>query len=137
LLARKVLGCILAPNVAKIYRLRRTSTLALRRRKAQLLGQLAIPSDLMRASFVERFTTCGKDHCICATGPKHGPFYYLVANLGPGHILKSLLKASEDQQRAQAGVRGYQAHWEGLEELSQINLELFRRGEPLKEGPSL
>lgn len=117
--------------VAKIHPLRRTSTLALRQRKAALLRQARLPPDLLRASFVERFTTCGKSNCACAAGQKHGPFYYVVVNLGPGHILKSLLKTADQQQTARRGVAGYQAHWERLEELSQINLELLRRGEPL------
>jgi hypothetical protein len=111
--------------------LRRTSTLALRRRKTALLRQAGLPPDLLRASFVERFTTCGKANCVCATGQKHGPFYYLTANLGVGQVRKSLLKTAAQQQTAQHGVAGYQAHWERLEELSQINLELLRRGEPL------
>lgn len=120
--------------MAKIYHLRRTSTLALRQRKAALLLRLAVPPDLVRASFVQRFTTCGKSNCVCATGPKHGPFFYLIANLGPGHILKTLLKTPAQRQSVHAGVSGYQVHWDRLEELSQINLELLRRGEPLK-GP--
>ncbi|MCW5554011.1 MAG: hypothetical protein KIS67_17880 [Verrucomicrobiae bacterium] len=117
--------------MAKIHHLRRTSILALRQRKAALLRQARLPPDLLRASFVERFTTCGKPNCACARGPKHGPFYYVVANLGPGRILKSLLKTPDQQQAVRHGVSGYQTHWERLEELSQINLELLRRGEPL------
>jgi hypothetical protein len=120
--------------VAKIHHLRRTSTLVLRKRKAAFLRQLAVPPDLVRASFVQRFTTCGKPNCACATGPKHGPFFYLIANLGPGHLLKTLLKTPVERETVHAGVAGYQAHWDRLEELSQINLELLRRGEPLK-GP--
>ena len=117
--------------MAKIYPFRRTSTLALRQRKAALLRQAALPPNLLRASFVERFTTCGKPNCACARGSKHGPFYYLTANLGVGHIRKVLLKTPTQQQTVQRGVASYQAHWERLEELSQINLELWRRGEPL------
>ena len=117
--------------MAKIYHLRRTSTLALRQRKAALLRQAALPPNLLRASFVERFTTCGKPNCACVRGRKHGPFYYLTANLGVGLIRKSLLKTAAQQQAVQRGVAAYQAHWERLEELSQINLELLRRGEPL------
>lgn len=117
--------------MAKIHHLCRTSTLALRQRKAALLRQASLPPDLLRASFVERFTTCGKPNCACAGGQKHGPFYYVVANLGVGRILKSLLKTAGQQQAVRHGVAGYQAHWERLEELSQINLELLRRGEPL------
>ena len=122
--------------MAKIHHLRRLSTLALRRRKAALLRQAGLPPDLLRASFVERFTACGKPNCACARGQKHGPFYYLTANLGVGQIRKSLLKTTAQQQEAQRAVAGYQAHWERLEELSQINLELLRRGEPLGGLPS-
>jgi len=117
--------------VAKIHHLRRASTLALRQRKARLLARLNVPPDLLRASYVERYTTCGKPNCICARGQKHGPFYYLVANLGGGKIVKSLLKTTAHQQAVKQGVVGYQSHWERLEELSQINLELLRRGEPI------
>jgi hypothetical protein len=122
---------ILALYVAKIYKLRRTSTLALRQRKAALVRLLSVPVDLLRASYVERFTTCGKPNCACAQGQRHGPFYYLTANLAPGHIAKLLLKTPAQQQAAQKGVRGYQEHREHLEELSQINAELLRREEPL------
>jgi hypothetical protein len=126
---------ILHLYVAKIYKLQRTSTLALRRRKAALLRTLAVPPDLLRASYVERFTTCGKSNCVCAQGQRHGPFFYLTANLAPGHILKLQLKTPPAQQAAQKGVRGYQTHWEHLEELSQVNAELLRRGEPLAPEP--
>jgi len=135
LLANAVSSGILALLVAKIFNLRRTSTLALRHRRAGLLRQLAVPADLLRASFVERFTTCGKANCACLQGQKHGPFYYLISNLAPGHILKFLLKDQAQQQRAEQGVRHYHAHWERLEELSQINAELLRRGEPLEPQP--
>jgi len=121
--------------VAKIFKLRRTSTLALRQRKAAVLRQLAVPPDLLRGSYVQRFTTCGKSNCCCAQGQRHGPFYYLVSNLAPGHVLKFLLKQSPQQAAAQQAVHHYQRHWEGLEELSQINAELLRRGEPLNGSP--
>ena len=112
--------------------LRRTSTLALRQRKAALLRRLKVPADLLRASYDERFTTCGKDNCVCAQGHKHGPFYYLASGLAQGRVLKFLLKSIAQQQAARQGVSAYQALWQGLEELSQINAELLRRGEPLQ-----
>lgn len=116
---------------AKIFKLRRTSTLALRQRKAALLRQLTVPADLLRGSYVERFTTCGKSNCRCAQGERHGPFYYLVSNLATGQVLKFLLKGPPQQAAVQQAIGHYQRHWEGLEELSQINAELLRRGEPL------
>ena len=117
--------------MAKIYRLRRTSTLALRQRQAALLRQLTIPPHFLRASYVERFTTCGKANCACAQGQKHGPFYYLASGLAPGQILKFLLKTPEQQRDGRQGVSAYQQLWEGLEELSRLNAELLRRGERL------
>jgi hypothetical protein len=120
--------------LAKIYKLRRTSTLALRQRKATLLRSLRIPRDLLRASFVERFTTCGKPNCICARGQRHGPFYYLVSGLTKDHVLKFLLKTPTQRAAAQKGVGDYQRLWEQLEELSQINAELLRREDPLDES---
>ena len=111
--------------------LRRLSTLALRQRKAALLHRITLPRDLLRASYVERFTTCGKPNCACAQGHKHGPFYYLASGLAQGRVLKFLLKTVAQQQAAAHGVAAYHEHWERLEELSQINAELLRRGEPL------
>lgn len=120
--------------MAKIFNLRRKPTLALRQRRQWLLRSLKLPPDLLRASFVERFTTCGKPNCCCARGQRHGPFYYLAAGLKAGQVRKFLLKSPEQQALARHGVAAYQAFWEGMEELSQINGELLRRNETL-EGP--
>lgn len=117
--------------MARIYRLRRKSTLALRQRKDHLLSLLAIEPDLLRASFVERFSVCGKKNCRCHHGgAKHGPFYYLTQCLAVGHIAKFLLRTPSQQQQAQLGVRHYRQLQEQLEELSQLNAELLRRQEP-------
>jgi hypothetical protein len=121
--------------LAKIFKLRRKSTLALRQRRGSLLRSLQIPPNLLRASFVERFTTCGKPNCCCGRGERHGPFYYLTAGLQAGQVRKFLLKSPEQQTVARQGVTAYQAFWDDLEELSQINGELLRRGEAL-EGPA-
>jgi hypothetical protein len=121
--------------LAKIFHLRRTSTLALRQRREGLLRSLAIPRDLLRASFVERFTTCGKANCCCARGQRHGPFYYLAAGLQAGQVRKFLLKTPTQQLDARQGVAAYQAFWDRLEELSQTNAELLRRGERLDPRP--
>ena len=121
--------------MAKIFNLRRKPTLALRQRRVWLLRSLTIPPALLRASFVERFTTCGKPNCCCSRGQRHGPFYYLTVGLQAGQVRKFLLKSPAQQEVARQGVNAYQSFWEGLEELSQINGELLRRAEPL-EGPT-
>lgn len=117
--------------MATIHDLRRKSTLALRHRKASLLRQLRTPPNALRASFVERFGTCGRPNCACRQGHKHGPFYYLTQCLAAGHMVKFLLKTAAQQQAARGGIRAYAQFRDALEELSQINTELLRRGEPL------
>ena len=118
--------------MARIFNLARKSTLALRQRKGFLLQQLVVPADVLRASVVERFSRCGKAQCHCHHGgPKHGPFYYLTQCLAVGQINKFTLKTAAQQQSARVGVEHFRSLQEQLEELSQINAELLRRGERL------
>lgn len=116
--------------MAKVFALRRLSTLALRQRRQRLLRQLRLPSNLIRASIVERFNTCGKPNCACAQGQKHGPFYYLTQCLAAGKINKFLLKTTAGQQRARAATAAFNDFYDGMEELSQLNAELLRRDKP-------
>jgi hypothetical protein len=120
--------------MAKVHPVHRLATLALRRRRQRLLAQLRLPPHLIRASVVERFTTCGKPNCACRQGQKHGPFYYLTQCLAVGHIQKFLLKTPAAQQAARAATAAFNQYYDGLEELSQVNTELLRRGEP-GQGP--
>jgi hypothetical protein len=118
--------------VARIYSLSRKSTLALRQRKAALLAQLKVDPGVLRASYVERFSVCGKKQCRCRHGgAKHGPFYYFTQSLGSGRINKFLLKTEPQQKAAQEGIAHFRRLHEQLEELSQINSELLRREERL------
>lgn len=121
----------LAIYMAKVYSLRRKPTLALRQRKAALLRHLIPPAQAIRASVVERFGTCGKPSCHCQQGQKHGPYYYLTQCVAKGHVRKFLLKTPEEQQLARQAVSSFNEFYDALEELSQINAELLRRGEPL------
>jgi hypothetical protein len=119
--------------MARIHYTARKSTLALRQRKRFLISQLKISPDSLRASLVERLSRCGKANCHCHHGgPKHGPFYYLTQCLAVGTINKFLLKTPFQRLSAQAGIEHFRQLQEQLEELSQINAELLRRGEPLR-----
>lgn len=119
--------------MARIFELNRKSTLALRQRKQALLRQLHLPPNLLRASFVKQFLTCGKPACPCHQNPdrKHGPYHYLLLCLGTGRIRKFSLKDPQQQLQAGDGTAAYTQFMEGVEELSQINAELLRRGDPL------
>ena len=121
--------------MARVFSLRRKSTLSLRQRKAALLRQMAIPSHSIRASVVERFGTCGKAACACHQGAKHGPYYYLTQCLAKGHIQKFLLKSPAQHEAARDATTAFNEFYDGLEELSQINTELLRRGERPQASP--
>lgn len=118
--------------MARVYALRRKSTLALRLRKRSLLQLLARPPmAAIRASVVERYGTCGKANCSCHAGNKHGPYYYLTQCVAKGHVRKFQLKTPEQQQRARDAVIVFNQFYDTLEELSQVNAELLSRGEPV------
>jgi hypothetical protein len=112
--------------------LERLSTLALRQRKARLLQTLTFPPDALHASFLERFLKCGRPNCRCRTGEKHGPFFYLSRCLPKRQMRTLLLKEQPQIQRARQGVVAYQQLLESLDQLSWINWELLRRGDPLQ-----
>lgn len=117
--------------MARIHSLHRKSTLALRQRRAALLHRLCLPPQAIRASVVERFGTCGKAGCACHAGAKHGPYYYLTQCVAAGHVRKFLLKSPERLATARDAVAAFNTFYDQLEELSQINAELLRRGDPL------
>jgi len=120
--------------MAKTFELQRKSTLALRQRRKAIFQPLRPPPALLRASCVEQFLTCGKPACPCHQGQKHGPYYYLMLCLGVGKIRKFLLKTPAQQQQARASTAAYVQFMERVEELSQINAELLRRGDSLQAG---
>ena len=112
--------------------LQRTSTLALRQRKAHLLRSFQLPPGVLHASLIERFLRCGKTNCRCHTGgPKHGPFLYLNRCFAKGQIQSLLLKSPDQIDQARQGLAAYAQVQQVLDEISQINRELLRRGEPL------
>lgn len=118
--------------MARVHPFKRKSTLALRQRRAALLRQLAVPPQAIRGSVVERFGTCGKANCSCHQGAKHGPYYYLTQCVAVGHMRKFLLKGLPALDTARTAVAAFNTFYDGLEELSQLNAELLRRGDPLR-----
>ena len=111
--------------------LQRLSTLALRQRKARLLQSLRLPPDAIHASFVERFLKCGRPNCHCRQGEKHGPFFYLSRCLAKRQMRTLLLKGEPQIRQARRSVEAYQKALQSLDQLSEINWELLRRGDTL------
>ena len=118
-------------NIMSKTALHRLSTLALRQRKARLLHSLRFPPDAIHASFLERFLQCGRPNCHCRQGQKHGPFFYLSRCLAKRQMRTLLLKGEPQIRQARRSVEAYQKTLESLDQLSEINWELLRRGDTL------
>jgi hypothetical protein len=104
----------------------------LRQRKAHLLAAFELPPEVLHASLIERFLKCGKANCHCHTGgPKHGPFFYLNRCFAKGQLQSLLLKSPDQIAQARHSVAAYAQVVQVLDQISQINHELLRRGEPL------
>lgn len=117
--------------------LKRTSTLALRQRKTHLQRSFKLPPHLLHASLIERVLKCGQPNCQCQSGgPKHGPFFYLNRCFAKGQIQSLLLKSEDQINQARQSLAAYAQAQEVLDEISQINYELLRRGEPLEGADS-
>lgn len=109
-----------------------TSTLALRQRKVHLLRSFQLSPEILHASLVERLLKCGKPKCRCHhQGPKHGPFFYLNRSFGKGRTQSLLLKSEIQIDQARQSVAAYARAQQILDEISQINHELLRRGQSL------
>lgn len=118
--------------MSRIRALKRISTLALRQRKAHLLRSFHLPPDLLHASLLERLMKCGKANCHCHSGgARHGPFFYLNRCFAKGRMQSFLLKSDLQLAQARQGLVAYGQMQDSLDELSQINYELLRRGEAL------
>jgi hypothetical protein len=118
--------------MSRITPLTRVSTLVLRQRKARLLGAFELSPEILHASLIERFMKCGKSNCRChGAGPKHGPFFYLNRCFAKGRMQSLLLKSPDQIAQARHSLAAYAQVVEVLDQISQINHELLRRGEPL------
>jgi len=114
--------------MVKTTALHKLALAALQQRKAALLSKLHLSPDLVRASYVRQYLTCGKKNCRCRRGLKHGPFFYLVQCLGTGRVRKFLLKTPAQRKQARAGIAAHLKLQRRLAALSEINTELLRRG---------
>jgi len=118
--------------MSRTLTLKRTSTLALRHRKAHLLRSFKPLPHLLHASLLERLLKCGKANCHCHSGgPKHGPFFYLNRCFAKGKVQSLLLKSEDQIQQARQSLAAYAHTQDVLDEISQINYELLRRGQSL------
>lgn len=94
--------------------------------RAELLQELATLSQILRGSWVERYSTCSRPQCKCHQGERHGPRRYLVVNekghqrqkYVPNAQVDAVLDGIEQQRKLQ----------EIVNQITSINLCLMREG---------
>ena len=97
---------------------------AMSRRQA-LVRSLPNLSEVLRASLITRYTSCGKRGCKCMSGEKHGPSYTLSVTVAPGRT-KQLYVRQQDVEAVRLQIGNYDKLWRTIVEVSNINLELLR-----------
>ena len=106
--------------------LRKQASVALRRRRRQLLGQLPPLDRLLRGSLIERYKPCGKPGCKCARTRGHGPKYYLsVSQYGQRPQMDYIRQDSYPQTTEY--LDNYHRLRQILDEICAINRELLSR----------
>ena len=101
-----------------------TPTEDLKSRKVEILSSLPDPENAMRSTLITRLIKCGKPNCRCADGSGHESLY--LSSYYSGHTYLDYVPKTYEE-RVSVCLRSYEAMSELLIELSEINLELFRR----------
>jgi len=110
--------------------LRKQTSVALRRRRRQLLQQLPPLDHLLRGSLIERYIPCGKPGCKCARGRGHGPKYYLSVSHYQRRPEMDYIPQNYYHVAAEC-LANYRRLQQILDDICEINHELLLRREVL------
>jgi len=108
------------------YTYKQVATSTLKDRRKQILDAIPPLDNIIRSSLIVRSVKCGKPNCHCADGEGHKSLY--LSSYYRGHtFLDYVPKAYEEKMSG--CIKDYEDATALLVELSEINLELFRRRE--------
>ena len=99
---------------------------ALRRERRRLLAELASLSQVIRGSFVERFSTCSRPTCACHAGRRHGPRFYVAVT--QRRAQRQHYVAKRQVEAVRRGIAQYHRLLDILDRLTAINLQFMRGG---------
>jgi len=96
---------------------------ALERERRALLPAVLRPGPMVPGGLVERWIICGKASCRCATGERHGPYYYRSVLKPSGPRLEYLGKGD---QRVVSRLKRYQVYQRQMARLNALHRALIR-----------
>jgi hypothetical protein len=93
------------------------------REQRVLVGELLRQREQLGGSLFARYGICGKENCVCRSGPRHGPYYVLsTRTAGKGGFA---YLEGERAQEARTLVRRHREFKAGLRRLRRVNAELM------------
>lgn len=107
-------------------KIKNLSTKELKKQKRQILDSLPPMDDIIRGSLITRRIKCGKPNCHCATGEGHKSFY--LSSYYHGRTYMDYVPRSWKDWMSRS-IESYYLIQNLLTQLTEINLELFRRRE--------
>ena len=105
---------------------KKTDSFVLQERKSQILDSIPALDNIIRSSLITRFIKCGKSNCRCVGGEGHKSLY--LSSYYHGHTYLDYVPKPYVEKVSQY-INDYETASSLLAELSEINLELFRRKE--------
>ncbi|KAF0191557.1 MAG: hypothetical protein FD166_3763 [Bacteroidetes bacterium] len=111
-------------NISDKSKMRKAATQELNERKAQILSTLPSMDHMIHGSLITRAIKCGKPNCRCVTGDGHKSLY--LSSFYHGQTGMDYVPAAWEPW-IREGMKNYEAIKELLLELTELNLELFRR----------
>lgn len=108
------------------YPYKAVTTNILKERRKQILDSIPPLDNIIRSSLIVRSVKCGKPNCRCANGEGHKNFY--LSSYYHGHTFLDYVPKAYAEKLSEC-IKDYEDATALLVELSEINLELFRRRE--------
>ena len=105
---------------------KKIETVELKERKTQILDSFPALENVLRSSLITRLIKCGKPNCRCVEGDGHESLY--LSSYYHGHTYLDYVPKAYGEKVA-ACINSFETVSALLVELSEINLELFRRRE--------
>lgn len=104
-----------------------TNVKKMKKERIELLEELSSLSDMLHASWVERYSVCSNPDCRCHRGERHGPRRYVVVNEDGKQRQKYI--PNSQVKAARRGVEQYKRLQEIADRITSINIKLIRERE--------
>lgn len=100
----------------------------LHKMKQKIAEALPPFTEVLRGTFIEWSQVCARNTCKCHKSKRHqhGPFYRVsYSKAGKSYHIYVPLK---DKKKIKIWTNNYNKLWQGIEDISELNIKLIRTG---------